>query len=127
MDTTYEPFPFQKSCRTVPGAPTHLGRGHGQSSGPVVFGSTRAQSLQRDLADSAGRLRRRALVHPHVWGIHFYNEIDGVRWNLTVSQFDDPIPYEDRPMTRAEALADATPARYRTVCERLGMASADPV
>jgi len=59
-------------------------------------------------------------------GTHFYNEIDGVRWDLTVSQFDDPIPYEDRQTTRAEALADATPARYRKVCERLGMASANP-
>ena len=29
-------------------------------------------------------------------GTHFYNSINGVRWDLTISQFGYPIPFEDR-------------------------------
>lgn len=45
-------------------------------------------------------------------GTHFYNLIDGVRWDFTVSQFDRPIPFEDLPASRDEAMADTSPAQY---------------
>jgi hypothetical protein len=52
-------------------------------------------------------------------GMHFYNKIDGVRWDLTISQFDYPIHFEDRPSNRDEALADTTPALYEALKARL--------
>jgi hypothetical protein len=58
-------------------------------------------------------------------GMHFYNKIDGVRWDLTISQFDYPIPFEDRPSNRDEAIADTTPAHYEALKARLP-ASARP-
>ncbi len=52
-------------------------------------------------------------------GMHFYNMIDGVRWDLTVSQFDYPIPFEDRPSNRDEAMADTSPRQYEALKARL--------
>jgi len=45
-----------------------------------------------------------------VW--HFYNRIDGRRWDLTMSQFDKPIGYNDLPSSRDEALNDTTWEKY---------------
>lgn len=45
-------------------------------------------------------------------GTHFYNRIDGVRYDFTASQFERPIAYDDAPATRDEALADTSPAQY---------------
>src|SRR5262245_48087640 len=39
---------------------------------------------------------------------HFYNSIDGRRWDLTVGQFATPIGYDDVPSSRQEALADTS-------------------
>ena len=50
---------------------------------------------------------------------HFYNRIDGRRWDLTVSQFPTPIGYEDFPCTRQEALADTSKQKYVALVERL--------
>jgi hypothetical protein len=44
-------------------------------------------------------------------GTHFYNRIDGRYWDLAADQFDEPIPYENRPSTVAEAHEHATPAQ----------------
>ena len=52
-------------------------------------------------------------------GTHFYNLIDGVRWDMTVSQFDRPIPFEDRPATREEAMADTSEMQYQALRRRL--------
>lgn len=52
-------------------------------------------------------------------GTHFYNSIDGKRWDLTVSQFAEPICFEDNPATREEAMADASEAKYRILAERV--------
>ena len=52
-------------------------------------------------------------------GTHFYNVIDGVRWDMTVSQFDRPIPFEDRPATRDEAMADTSDVQYQAPRRRL--------
>ncbi|MBN9274335.1 MAG: hypothetical protein J0J15_29605 [Mesorhizobium sp.] len=54
-------------------------------------------------------------------GTHFYNMVDGVRWDMTVSRFDRPIPFADLPSSREEALADATPARYEALKARMAL------
>ena len=45
---------------------------------------------------------------PTVGGTHFYNRVDGVYWDLTVEQFDAPIPFANLPSSRDEALADSS-------------------
>ena len=45
-------------------------------------------------------------------GDHFYNRIDGERIDLTASQFDAPVNYEDIASSRDEALAGTTIAKY---------------
>jgi len=41
-------------------------------------------------------------------GDHFYNRIEGRRYDFTASQFDEPIAYADLPTDRAEAEQGAT-------------------
>jgi hypothetical protein len=55
-------------------------------------------------------------------GTHFYNLIHGVKWDLTASQFAEPIPYDDTPSTREAALADTSAEKYRLLKERLAAA-----
>jgi hypothetical protein len=50
---------------------------------------------------------------------HFYNRIDGRRWDLTVGQFATPIGYDDLPCSRHEALADTSKQKYLALVERL--------
>lgn len=52
-------------------------------------------------------------------GTHFYNVIHGVKWDLTASQFAEPIPYDDTPSTREAALADTSSEKYMRLKERL--------
>jgi len=56
------------------------------------------------------------LQTPTPWGPHFYNRIEGRRVDLTAAQFAAMgaavPPYLDRPASRAEALADTSPAQY---------------
>jgi hypothetical protein len=52
-------------------------------------------------------------------GTHFYNLIDGKKWDLTVSQFAEPIPYDDTPSTREAALADTSEEKYVLLKSRL--------
>ena len=54
---------------------------------------------------------------------HFYNHIDGRRWDLTVSQFSTPIGYDDLPCSRHEALADTSRQQYAILVERLAKES----
>jgi len=54
-------------------------------------------------------------------GTHFYNNIDGVRWDLTVSQFSAPIPFEDAPSSRDAAFGDTGPEQYAHLRKALGM------
>ncbi|WP_307103727.1 hypothetical protein [Sphingomonas sp. SORGH_AS_0950] len=54
-----------------------------------------------------------------VGGTHFYNLIDGTRWDLTVSQFPEPIPFDDNPSSRDAAMRDTTPEKYEAVKRRL--------
>jgi len=52
-------------------------------------------------------------------GTHFYNLVDGKKWDLTVSQFAEPVPYDDTPSTREAALADTSGGKYALLTERL--------
>lgn len=69
------------------------------------------------------------LVHDHfggeilstctAGGTHFYNRIDGRTWDLTVSQFAEPVPYDDTVSSRAAALADTSTEKYALLAARL--------
>jgi hypothetical protein len=52
-------------------------------------------------------------------GTHFYNLIDGQRWDLTVSQFAEPVPFDDTHSSREAALADTSPQKYELLKARL--------
>jgi hypothetical protein len=41
-------------------------------------------------------------------GDHFYNRIEGIRYDFTSSQFDQPIAYLDLPTSHIEAWRGAT-------------------
>lgn len=55
-------------------------------------------------------------------GNHFYNRIEGKRYDFTASQFDRPIAYMDVPASRTDAELGATSdqlAELRAVREHL--------
>lgn len=52
-------------------------------------------------------------------GTHFYNEIHGRSWDLTISQFDEPIPSDRSPSSREAAMADTSAEKYRFLSDRL--------
>ena len=56
-------------------------------------------------------------------GTHFYNLVDGVKWDLTVSQFAEPVPYDDTPSSRDAALADTSEEKYALMKARLAQAA----
>lgn len=43
---------------------------------------------------------------------HFYNIVEGTRWDFTFAQFDIPVGYQDRLASRTEAMATITPLQY---------------
>lgn len=44
---------------------------------------------------------------------HFYNRINGQRYDLTESQFEEPIHYMDIQSTREEAFLDTNEKQYQ--------------
>jgi hypothetical protein len=50
--------------------------------------------------------------------MHFYNFIDGQRYDLTAEQFDTPPSYLDSPSNREEAFADTNAEQYAALSER---------
>jgi hypothetical protein len=48
-------------------------------------------------------------------GDHFYNRINGQRIDLTASQFDAPVHYQDVTSSRDEALAGTSIAKYESL------------
>lgn len=50
---------------------------------------------------------------------HFYNRLDGVRHDLTASQFAAPVAYDDLASSRAEAMAGISPAEYAALHTRV--------
>lgn len=57
-------------------------------------------------------------VGPHD---HFYNQIDGRRVDLTSSQFEGPIAYEDLPASRDDAFSDTTSNQYQALRRALSL------
>lgn len=55
-------------------------------------------------------------------GTHFYNLVDGAKWDLTVSQFAEPVPYDDTVASREAALADTSGEKYALIKTRLEQA-----
>ena len=52
-------------------------------------------------------------------GTHFYNRINGIKWDLTVSQFSDPEPYDDTLSSRDLAIQDTSESKYLLLTARL--------
>ena len=52
-------------------------------------------------------------------GTHFYNSINGIKWDLTVSQFAEPEPCDDTLSSRELALLDTSEHKYRLLRDRL--------
>ncbi|TPG53669.1 hypothetical protein EAH89_15820 [Roseomonas nepalensis] len=50
---------------------------------------------------------------------HFYNLINGERFDFTASQFNQPISYDDTLTGRDDALTDTTPGQYEALAEAL--------
>ncbi|WP_455685170.1 YunG family protein [Sutcliffiella horikoshii] len=48
-------------------------------------------------------------------GWHFYNKVDGIRYDYTSSQFDKGVHYSDIPSNRAEAFQDTNLEQYLTL------------
>ena len=61
------------------------------------------------------------LKTPLQQGLHFYNLIDGHRFDFTSDQFADPIDYQDLPSDREEAMSETNSGQYRALCGRLGL------
>lgn len=57
-------------------------------------------------------------------GTHFYNLIDGRKWDLTLGQFAEPIPFDDTPTPRDMALADTNETKYALLAARVARALA---
>lgn len=56
-----------------------------------------------------GEIRKTKL--PEGW--HFYNIINGKRYDFTASQFDEEIKYMDIPSNREEAYTDTNDKQYK--------------
>lgn len=52
------------------------------------------------------------LKTPTCGGTHFYNRIDGQRYDLTLSQFAEPIQHMDELTTREEAFTHTNEQQY---------------
>lgn len=52
---------------------------------------------------------------------HFYNLIGGNRIDLTSSQFEHPIVYEDLAASRDDAFSDTTVEQYQALRRALGL------
>lgn len=46
---------------------------------------------------------------------HFYNLIDGRRFDLTAEQFETAIAYDDLPASREDGFADTSPEQYQAL------------
>ncbi|WP_312099529.1 hypothetical protein [Niallia sp.] len=64
---------------------------------------------------SGGEIRKTNL--PNGW--HFYNFINGKRYDFTVSQFREDIVYMDIPSNRAEAYMDTNEKQYKYLKQKV--------
>jgi hypothetical protein len=56
---------------------------------------------------------------PLTEGWHFYNVIEGNRYDFTDSQFESPIHYENLPSYREEAFSDTNTLQYNHLTQSL--------
>nr|WP_245289719.1 MULTISPECIES: hypothetical protein [unclassified Agrobacterium] len=84
----------------------------GRDERPLVARKPRQGPRQRHRAGGAGYFRRRACQNRCQGTDHFYNIVEGTRWDFTFSQFDIPVGYQDRLASRTEAMATITPLQY---------------
>nr|WP_239583649.1 hypothetical protein [Metabacillus iocasae] len=52
-------------------------------------------------------------------GWHFYNQIDGMRYDFTASQFSSTINYDDIVSSREEAFQDTNHQQYEYLLKKL--------
>lgn len=65
-----------------------------------------------------------AIVKTDVAGAwHFYNLIDGDRFDFTHEQFTAPLSYSDSPSSREEAFTNTTPAQYAALFHAIRLAA----
>ncbi|HKJ54336.1 MAG TPA: hypothetical protein VKB27_22770 [Gammaproteobacteria bacterium] len=57
----------------------------------------------------------RILKTRHRESVHYYNEIDGQRYDFTSSQFTSPIEYDDELSARTEIQRGITPDEMHTL------------
>jgi len=50
---------------------------------------------------------------------HFYNLVEGQRWDFSGSQFPEPVFYADLPSSRDEAFSDTSLGQYQTLRDRV--------
>lgn len=60
-------------------------------------------------------------------GWHFYNSINGLRFDFTASQFVRPIEYRDRLSSFEEALSDTTVEQYNILLAAVASLLMDPI
>ncbi len=56
---------------------------------------------------------------PLTEGWHFYNVIEGNRYDFSDSQFESPIHYENLPSNREEAFSDTNTLQYNHLTQSL--------
>jgi hypothetical protein len=49
---------------------------------------------------------------------HFYNVIDGIKYDLTIDQFEEPPNYIDIPSTLEEGLSDTNQDKYNYLLDK---------
>ncbi|KAF3889876.1 MULTISPECIES: YunG family protein [Nostocales] len=85
--------------------------------------SKKSSSLWSSENPSCGQCSVTALVVQEIFGgrilktsicdrWHFYNEIQGIRYDLTDEQFQTPLNYEDIPSNAEEAFTDTSQEQY---------------
>ena len=63
-----------------------------------------------------GEIIKTWVTKPDVGALwHFYNLINNKAIDFTISQFDEPIPYDNLPSSREEAFQDSTPGQYESL------------
>ena len=50
---------------------------------------------------------------------HFYNQIDGITYDFTASQFTNLLEYQDFPSSRLEAFTDTNNSQYNFLRDRV--------
>ena len=67
-----------------------------------------------------GEILKTWVVKPDVGELwHYYNLVNNEPIDFTISQFDEPISYDNLPSNRTEAFNDSTPEQYKYLSSRV--------